>query len=165
MARTDQPGPPGSRADRFPPNNPELCLAASAARFCVVSAVPMLAFAWLAASWPGVLAAGLAAVLVIALLFVQAAALAFCARRGGATLVVGAYTSFIGRLAATAAVLAALQQVGRIHMPSLVISAISLMSAVLIYQSWHVCHRPSFFWINPCPVQPRGRMHSERTPT
>lgn len=127
-------------------------------------AVPVLGCAWLAASWPGVLGAGIAAILVTALLLIQAGVLVLCAPRGGVALMVGAYTGFVARLVVTAAVLATLQQVRRIDMSSLVISTIVLMIAVLISESWHACRAPGFFWVNPPPAQPRGRKQSERTP-
>jgi hypothetical protein len=130
----------------------------------VLLALPVLGFAWLAASWPGVLGAGIAVLLVTALLFVQAAVLVLCERRGGVVLVVGGYAGFVVRLAVTTAVLVALQPLERMHMPSLVIATIVLMSAVLICESWHACRTPGFFWINPRPAQARGRKQSERIP-
>jgi hypothetical protein len=161
MARTDQPG---TRVDHLPPTNPEVHLAACAVKSCAVLAVPVLGCAWLAASWPGVLGVAIAVLLVSGLLLVQAAVLALCAPRSGVLLVVGGYAGFVIRLAITAAVLTTLRPLEGLHMPSLVIATIVLMSTALICESWHACHAPGFFWVNPRPAQARGRKQSERIP-
>lgn len=134
------------------PRRPELGLAATATRCCLLLTVPALAGGWLAAGRPGLVGAAIAAALVTAQLYCSAAVLAICARRGGMTLMIGGYMSFVGRLALTAAVLALLVPIKGIHMPTLVISAIVLMLGVLAYESWHVWRSPHFFWLEPTPA-------------
>lgn len=167
MARADQLRPLRRTQARAQTNpilaNPELRLAASAAKFCTLCAVPVLGVAWVAAGSAGVVGAGIAALLVTALLFAQAGVLAVCARRGGATLMIGAYLGFFSRLIATASVLGLLQRVEGIHRPSLVIGAIVLVIATLLCESWHISANPAFFWIDPRPAPARGRTNPERT--
>ena len=144
MTTTDEPSGADPRGTR---TAPELRLAASAARLCVVLALPAVGGGWLAAGLPGLIGAGLAALGMCALLWSSAAVLAVCARRGGAALPVGGYASFAGRLAVTTAVLAALDPVEGIDMPSLVITAIALVLAVLAYECWQVARTPDLHWL------------------
>jgi hypothetical protein len=161
MAAADQLRPHGWKLGRA--DNPELRLAASAARFATIAAVPMLSYAWLAAGAPGLAGAAIAVILVTVLLWGSAVLLTVLVRRSGTALMVGVYAGFIARLAATAVVLAALQPLEGIDMLSLVITTIVLMITVLIYESWHVCHTPDFFWVDPRPAQARGQKERERT--
>lgn len=142
---------------------PEFRLAIAAARFCALLTVPALLGGWLAAGGPGLAGAAIAVVLVIVQLCLSAAILAVCARRGGTMLLIGGYASFVGRLALTAAVLAALLPVQRIHMPTLVIASIALTIAVLACEVWHVSRHPNFLWIDPRPAPTRGSDQLERT--
>jgi len=110
-----------------------------------------------------VVGAAVAAGIVIAQLYCSAAVLAICLRRGGMALMVGGYAGFVGRLAFTAAVLAAVARIEGIHMPTVVIASIALMLAVLIYESWHVWRNPSLLWLEPSSTRAAGRDTLERT--
>lgn len=163
MAEAKRGGRDAARVQSPRPSlNPELRLAMSGARFCALSAIPVVGVAWAVAGDAGLLGAGIAVLLVTALFFTQAAVLRLCAPRGGAALIVGSYLGFLSRLVATAGVLGLLQRVDGIHWPSLVIGAIVLMITVLVCESWHVSHTPALFWVNPGPVTARSRTHVER---
>lgn len=140
--------------------NPELRLAASAARFSTIAAAPVLCCAWLAAGTPGLVGAAIAAVLVTALLWGSAVVLAVLVRRGGTALMVGVLGGFLARLVATAAVLSALAPIKGISHLSLALSGIVLVAATLAFQSWQVSHTPDFFWVTPASSTERS---SERT--
>jgi hypothetical protein len=136
-----------ARTDELHHGAPEFRLATAAARFCSVLVLPVAGAGWLVAGRAGLISAVLAAVLVTALQWMSAVVLAVCARLGGAALMVGGYAGFLGRLTLTAVVLATLQPLAAVHMPTLVIAAIALTLAVLVYESWHAARTPSFFWI------------------
>jgi hypothetical protein len=126
--------------------------------------VPLaLSAGWFAARGPGLAAAAIGVVLVAAQLLCSAAVLAACARRGGMALLIGGYGGVIGRLALTAAVLAALLDVRGIHMPTLAITAIVLTLAVLASESWHLWRDPRLHWIESRPAATRGSATLERT--
>ncbi|MGH8934062.1 MAG: hypothetical protein ACRDZO_26345 [Egibacteraceae bacterium] len=147
------------------PRRPELGLAAAATRCCLLLTVPALAGGWFAAGRPGLVGAAIATALVTAQLYCSAAVLAICARRGGMTLMIGGYASFVGRLALAAAALALLAPIEGIHLPTLVISSIALMLGVLAYESWHVWRSPHFFWLEPIPANPTlVPAHESNTP-
>lgn len=144
-------------ADRLRPHswalghtqNPELCLAASAARFSVIAAAPVLGCAWLVAGTPGLVGAAIAAVLVAVLLGGSATVLAVLARRGGTALMVGVLGGFCARLVVTAAVLSSLAPMKSIDRSSLALSGIVLVAATLGFQSWQVSRIPGYFWVTP----------------
>lgn len=129
--------------------NPELRLAASAARFSTIAAVPVLSCAWLTAGTPGLLGAAIAAALVTALLWGSAIVLTVLARRGGSALMIGVLGGFLTRLVATAAVLSALVPIKSINRLSLALSGIALVAATLVWESWQVSRAPGFFWVTP----------------
>jgi hypothetical protein len=143
--------------------SPEFRLATAATRFCALLALPTVVGGWLTAGRSGLAGAAIAVVLVAAQLCFSAAVLAICARRGGATLLIGGYMGFVGRLALTTGVLIALLPREGIHMPTLVIASIVLMIAVLVYEVWHVSRHPSFFWLEPRPALSCEGNQVERT--
>ncbi|MGH3924426.1 MAG: hypothetical protein ACRDTT_16450 [Pseudonocardiaceae bacterium] len=141
--------------------NPELRLAASAARFSTIAAGPVLSCAWLAAGTPGLVGAAIAAALVTALLWGSAVVLTVLARRGGSVLMVGVLGGFLVRLIVTAALLAALAQGEGINRSSLALSGIVLVAATLVWESWQASRAPGFFWVTPASSADRSeRIHA-----
>jgi hypothetical protein len=129
--------------------NPELRLAASAARFSTVAAMPVLGCAWLVAGTPGLVGATIAAVLVMVLLWGSATVLAMVARRGGTALMAGVLGGFLARLVVAAVVLSAIAPITSIDRSSLALSGIVLVAATLTWQSWQVSRIPGYFWVIP----------------
>lgn len=140
---TPAPEPPAPE----PPEGVELHLAGVGTRAALLLTAPALLGGWLAARGPGVVGAAIAAAMVIGLLYLSAVVLGAAARRGGASLITGAYGGFLARLAIYGVVMALLAPLDAVHLPSMAITTLALVIATLLAQALHASKTPQLYWL------------------